>query len=82
MDDGWRGMRQEMGTSRIVDDNNGCNEMEDTVPVSLYSLPDHALPTRPNELTCKASERPLRPKKKRKKNRRLCYKYTTGSIER
>jgi hypothetical protein len=42
-------MRQEMGTSRIVDDNNGCNEMEDTVPVSLYSLPDHALPTRPNE---------------------------------
>jgi hypothetical protein len=82
MEDGWRRMRQEMGTSHNVDENNGCNEIKDTATVSLYSFPEYTLPAEPNELTCKASERPLRPKKKRKKSRRLCYKHTTGSIER
>lgn len=75
-------MRQDMGTSHVVNDDDRCDEIGDTVTVSLYSLADHALPAEPKKLTCKASERPLRPKKTRKKSRRFCYKHTAGSIER
>lgn len=52
-----------------MNDNDRCDEIGDTVTVSLYSFIDHALPTEPNELTCKASEHPLRQKKKKKKKR-------------
>lgn len=37
-----------MGTSRVVNDENGCNEIEDTVTVNLCNLPKYTLLLEPD----------------------------------
>jgi hypothetical protein len=48
MEDVRRRMRQEMGTSRVVNDDDRCNEIGDTVTVSPYSFIDYTLLMEPD----------------------------------